>query len=314
MQNFLIVLSLVVPVFLIVAVGYVLKLRGFINDNFVKLSSKIVFTVSLPALIFSEIAELNLSEEVNLWIVVFVYAGTLISFGLTWLVAIPFVKAARDRTVFIQGSFRGNFAIVGLALINNVYGPSVLGKASLVLAFTIPLYNVLTIIALTVPLRKERDYNISKTFLEILKNPLILGVVAAIPFSYFNVPIHHTIHITIDYLASLSLPLALLGIGGFLNFSDLKQGLVPVVFATLIKLALIPLFATIAAYYLGFKGDELGIIFILFASPTAIASFIMAEALGSNSKLAANILLMTTLLSVISITLGLFILKENGLI
>jgi malonate transporter and related proteins len=314
MTNFFIVLSLVIPVFLIVALGYMLKRFGMINDNFVKLSSKIVFSVSLPALIFSEISAIDLTEDVNLWVVVFIYAGTLISFGFSWLAALLFIKAPKDQTVFIQGSFRGNFAIVGLALISNVYGTPVLGKASLVLAFTIPLYNILSVIALTVPLHRESGVNYRKTVFEILKNPLILAVVAAVPFSLLQIPIHHTVAITIDYLAAVSLPLALLGIGGFMNFADLKQGSVPSIYSTVIKLVIIPLAATYAAYLLNFRGTELGIIFILFACPTAIASFIMAEAMGSNSRLAANILLMTTLASVVTITIGLFILKENGLI
>jgi malonate transporter and related proteins len=314
MQNFLIVLSLVVPVFLIVALGYILKKFGMINENFVKLSSRIVFSVTLPALIFSEISAIDISQDVNMWVVVFIYAGTLLSFILSWLAAILFIKEPTNQTVFIQGSFRGNFAIVGLALIANVYGQSILGKASLVLAFTIPLYNVLSVIALTVPLHREKKVSYSTTFIEILKNPLILAVIAALPFSIFRIPIHHTIGITIDYLAAVSLPLALLGIGGFMDFADLKQGSVTAAYSTLIKLVLIPSGAVYAAYLFDFRGSEMGIIFILFACPTAIASFIMAEAMGSNSRLAANILLMTTLVSVITITVGLFILKENGLI
>jgi malonate transporter and related proteins len=314
MENFLIVLSLVIPVFLIVALGYFLKKKGMINDEFVRLSSKIVFSVSLPALIFSEISAIDLKEDVNLWVVVFIYAGTLISFVFSWIAALLFIKQPKDQTVFIQGSFRGNFAIIGLALIVNLYGSPVIGKASIVLAFTIPLYNILSVIALSVPLRKEKQMHLGATFLEILKNPLIIGVAAAIPFSLLKIPIHHTISITIEYLAALTLPLALLGIGGFLNFADLKQSSVIASFSTSIKLVVIPLGAALSAYWLGFRGSELGIIFILFACPTAIASFIMAEAMGSNSRLAANILLITTLGSVLTITLGLFILKENGLI
>lgn len=314
MQNFLIVLSLVIPVFLIVALGNILKRAGIINDEFVKLSSKVVFTVSLPALIFSEISVIDFSEEVNFWIVIFIYAGTLISFGLCWILALIFIKEPKDQTVFIQGGFRGNFAIVGLALILNIFGDASIGKAAFVLAFTIPLYNILSVVALTVPLRKVNNFKYSKTFLEILKNPLIIAVLVAIPFSIFKIPIHQTITITIDYVAALSLPLALLGIGGFLNFSDLVESSVNAIHATILKLVIIPLFSTLIAYWIGFRGDELGIIFILFACPTAIASFIMAEAMGSNSRLAANILLITTLGSVLTITVGLFILKQNGLI
>jgi malonate transporter len=313
-QNLIFTLNLVAPVFLIVALGYILKKLRLINDDFVTLTSKIVFLVSLPVLIFVEIATMEISEVLNLDLIIFVYIGTLISFGLAWVISIPFIKEPRDRSVFVQGSFRGNFAIVGLALIANVYGTDRLGKASLILAFTIPLYNVLSVIVLTVPMRKERQLNLSHTLLEIAKNPLILGVIAAIPFSYFNIKIPFVVLKTGEYLAALALPLALLGIGGFLSFTHLRKGAVMVFSSTFLKLVAIPVAASYAAYKFGFVGEDLGILFLLFACPTAIASFIMAEAMGVNSRLAGNILLVTTLGSVITITMGLFILKEMGLI
>ena len=314
MQNFIVVAGLVAPVFLIVALGYILKKLGMINDDFVKLSSKIVFSVSLPALIFSEISKTDLTQIFNFKLIVFAYAGTLITFFFVWFISIPTVKTAKDRTVFIQGSFRGNMAIIGLALIANIYGMNNLGKASILLAFTIPIYNILSVIALTVPLRKERQMNVSVTIFEIIRNPLILAVILSVPFSYFRIELPFIAEKTINYLAVLALPLALLGIGGFLDFGEIKKGFSLTVYSSILKLILFPLAMTYAAYLFSFRGYDLGLLFILFACPTAIASFVMAEAMGSNSKLAANILLLTTLASLITITLGLFILKENNLI
>ena len=314
MEDLLFTANIVVPVFIIVALGYLLRKKNLINDNFVSLSSKIVFNVSLPVLIFVEIAKINLDVILDFKLILFVYIGTLIAFFLIWIFSIPFIKEGKDQSVFLQGSFRGNFAIVGLALIANLYGPEKLGKASLVLAFTIPLYNVLAVIALTVPVRKEKNMDMKKTLWEILKNPLVLGVLVALPFSYFKIQINDLILTTANYVAALALPLALLGIGGFLNFDDVKEGFKLTGISTIIKLIIIPSAATVAAYNLGFIGDNLGIIFILFGCPTAIASFIMAEAMAVNSKLAGNILLVTTVFSVFTISIGLFILKQNGLI
>jgi hypothetical protein len=306
-QNLIVVAGLVAPVFIIVALGYLLKKLGMINDNFVKLSSKIVFTVSLPALIFSEIARTDLTQILNFELIGFAYAGTLVTFFFAWFISIPSVKTATDRTVFIQGSFRGNFAVIGLALIANVYGIDSLGKASLLLAFTIPIYNTLAVIALTVPLRNERQMNTGYLIIEIIRNPLVLAVIFAIPFSYFRIELPFIVSKTINYLA-------LLGIGGFMDFAELKKGFTLSLYSTFLKLILFPSAIIYAAYLFGFRGYDLGILFILFACPTAIASFIMAEAMGSNSKFAANILLLTTLTSLITITLGLFILKEYNLI
>lgn len=314
MQNLIFSISLVAPVFLIVALGYFLKKLGMINENFVTVSSKVVFNVSLPALIFLEIATIDFGEIFNVGQISFVYIGTLISFGVVWIIASFFSNEGRDKASFIQGSFRGNFAIIGLAIIANFYGVESLGQASLVLAFTIPLYNVLSVVALTVPLRYEKQYDYTKTIIEIVKNPLIIAVLCAIPFSYFNISIPEILYKTGSYLSALTLPLALIGIGGFLSFNDIAKGFSLTMISTTLKLIIFPSATTFVAYLLGFSGMDLGIIFILFACPTAIASFIMAEAMGANSRLAGNILLLTTLASVVTITLGLFILKENGLI
>ncbi|OGU73466.1 MAG: transporter, partial [Ignavibacteria bacterium RBG_16_34_14] len=306
MQNLIFALSLVVPVFLIVVLGYILKRIGIINENFITVSSKLVFNISLPALIFFEISAIDVSEILNIGQITFIYAGTLISFGLAWLIAEYISKSGKDKASFIQGSFRGNFAIVGLAIVVNYYGVENLGKASLVLAFTIPLYNILSVIALTVPLRKESQLNYISALLEIARNPLIIAVLAALPFSYLRIRIPDVIHTTGNYLSALTLPLALIGIGGFLSFRGITKSSSLTIVSTSLKLIILPALATFAAYLFGFNGMDLGIIFILFACPTAIASFIMAEAMGANSKLAANILLLTTLASVVTMTLGLF--------
>jgi predicted permease len=313
MQNFLFIANLVAPVFLIVALGIFLKKKGMINDNFVALSSRIVFSAALPALIFTEIAALDSNDVINWSVIIYSYTGTIILYLAIWLISL-FIKLPRDRSVFIQGSYRGNFAIIGLAIIANMYGENNLGKASVVLAFTIPLYNLLAVIALTVPLRKEKQLNYRSTLIEIVRNPLVLAVIAALPFYYFEIPLPDIVQTTTDYMAALTLPLALLGIGGFITLDDLKRSSMLSFFSTSIKLLIVPLLGTYGAILLGFRSEDLGILFILFACPTAIASFIMAEAMGSNSRLAANILLLTTLGSALTITLGLFILKEFKLI
>ena len=314
MENLIFTTNLVAPVFLIVAIGFALRKFGLINDNFISLSSKIVFSVALPALIFTEISTIKLEEILNFKLILFAYLITIISFLFSWLISIPFIKGGKDRSVFIQGSFRGNYAIVGLAIIANLYGTNSLGKASLLLSFIVPLYNILSVVALTVPMRGEKQINFVKTLVEIIKNPLIIAVIIAVLFSYFQVALPNVILLTVDYLSDIALPLALIGIGGFMSVSDIKRTSSISFSSTAIKLILIPSIGTYCAFLLGFKGEELGILFILFASPTAIVSFIMAEAMGANSRLAGNILLITTLGSVVTITIGLFILKENGLI
>lgn len=314
MDNLLFTANTVLPVFLIVFLGMGLKRWGLMNDNFVNLSSRIVFTISLPTLIFLELSSIDFTTALDVKQIVFVCSGTLFSFVLSWLVSKPFIKDARDRSVFIQGSFRGNYAIIGLALTANMFGSESLGKASILLACILPLYNVLAVIALTVPMRHERQMKISGALWEVVKNPLIMAVFFAIPFAYFKIAVHPLVERTGDYLAALTLPLALIGIGGSLGLEEIKRPSVIALSASAFKIILTPPLLTFGAYLLGYTGEDLGTMFILFACPTAIVSFVMAEAMGVNGKLAGNIIVISTLASIVTISAGLFILRSYGLI
>lgn len=139
-----------------------------------------------------------------------------------------------------------------------------------------------------VPNRKEKQLNAAKTLLEIIKNPLILAVILAVPFSYFRWELPGVILTTVDYLAALSLPLALIGIGGLINFEEIRKASYPAILSTVFKLVLIPFVACLIAYELNFPAGDMGILFIFFGCPTAIVSFIMAEAMGSNGRLAGK--------------------------
>ena len=221
-------------------------------------------------------------------------------------------KNGRDQGSFIQGSVRSNFVIVGFAIIFNMFGNVGLSKAAIMMAFIMPLYNVLAILALTVPLHKEKQVGFKKTIWEIVTNPLLLAAVFAIPFSAFKLNLPHVFSRSIEYLAAMTLPLALIGIGGSLNFESIKNNSRLAFIASAVKIIFIPLVLTTLAVKLGFRGEDLGVMFILFACPTAIASFVMAKAMECNAELAGNIILLSTLGSVVTISAGIFLLKTLG--
>lgn len=314
LQNIFYTADIIAPVFLVMAIGYLAKKLKIINENFVDVTSKFVFTLSLPALIFIEISSIDLSEAFNFSEIIFIYAATISTYLLVWAASNPFIKDPKDKSVFIQGSYRSNYAIIGLAVVANLFGDGELGKASVILAFVLPLYNVLAVIVLTIPMRSEKKQNVKHTIKEILFNPLIIAVVLSIPFSLLRIKIPSLITTSVNYISDIALPLALIGIGGSLNFENLKKASRLAFTASALKLIVIPLVITFAAYLLGYTGNDLGILFILFSCPTAIVSFIMADAMGANSKLAGNIILVSTLGSVFTMAIGILILKSFGLI
>lgn len=287
---------------------------NIINENFVAVTSKFVFNVSLPAFIFMKLYNINLEAVVDLEQIIYIYAGTIVIFLAVWLISIPLIKDGKDLSVFVQGAFRSNYAIVGLAIISNLYGDDGLAKATLILAFILPLYNVLAVIILTVPMRKIKKQNLKGTFAEIIFNPLIVAVIIALPFAYFKIELPSMISASGDFLSDVALPMALIGIGGSLNFENVKKASGLAFTSSTIKLIILPVILTTGAYYFGYRDTNLGIMFILFACPTAIVSFIMAEAMGCNSKLAGNIVVISTIGSVITISAAIIILRSTGLI
>ncbi|NOX16660.1 MAG: AEC family transporter [Chlorobi bacterium] len=314
MELILFTVNIVSPVFLLIVVGAVLKKLKFIDDVFVSQSSKFVFNVSLPALIFLKISTVSIEKSFNGKLIAASLALVFVIAGISWFVSSALKTVPKDKGVFIQGSYRSNFAIVGLALIANLIGSGYLGTASLVLAFVMPLYNILAVVALTVPLNREKRLSVSHIIKDIATNPLILSAVVAAPFSIFHFEIGDALTKTLDYLGKISLPLALVGIGASLNFKSLKEASKLSFASSFLKIVLFPALAVLVGIFLGLDKESFTIYFILFASPTAIASFIMANAMGGNSKLAGDIIAITTLFSVLTLSAGIILLKAYGLI
>lgn len=309
MQQFLFILTTVAPVFLICFLGIFLRKIRLINDDFVHASSRLVFTVALPALIFIKLSSTDFTRIFAFRQIAYICTSIVIMFIFIWFFSRLFLKRGQDLGAFVQGSFRGNYAIVGFALILNLFGEEALAKASVILAFTMPLQNLLSILVLTATRTHGKPLDPKQTALEMLKNPLFIAILISVPFSVFQIGIPKVVENTGSYLASLSLPLALIGIGGSLNIASIRKASKMAFWASVIKLLIIPILLTAGAVRLGYRDVDLGVMFLLFAAPTAVVSFVMAGAMGANSKLAGNIVLMTTLGASVTITVGIYILR-----
>lgn len=312
-DNLIFILNEISPVFILVILGMFLRKVGMINEQFVKLTSYFIFNVSLPVFVFLKLYNTELVETFDLSFVLLIIIGTFLIFGISWIIAAKVAPKPEDKGVFIQGAFRSNYAIVGFAIILNIFGEEALAKASLLIAFVIPVYNLFSVFALTMSQHSGEKIFI-RTLKELALNPLVLGVVAAVPFSLAKIEIPEMLKVTGEHLSVIALPLALISIGGSLNLAAVKKASYLSIYSSVLKIVLFPTLMTVIAYYLGFTGFELGIIFIIFGCPTAIASFVMAAAMKGNIELAGNIVVISTLGSIITITIGLLILTELQLI
>lgn len=310
-ETFLRTLETTLPVFVMVFLGLGLRRIGWIDQAFIGTASALVFKATLPTLVFLSIIRADLDTTLNPGLLGFYLAATLASFTLVWLWAIRRVSR-EDRGVYVQGAFRGNCGIVGLALAANLYGDYGLSAGGLLLGLVIVSYNTLSVIVL-LAYHPGKTMNFTETVRDLARNPLILAVIFAIPFAALDISLPGWIMTSGNYFASLTLPLALLCIGATISLKSIRSDSTAALGASMWKMVALPVICTFAAWLAGFEGRELGLMFLFFASPTAAASFVMVKALGGNDRLAANVIALTTLLASVTVTVGVFVLQSAGL-
>jgi len=306
--------SVTAPVFLILFLGLYLKRTQRINDNFIGIASKLVFNICLPILLFLAIinSQVNLIAQSSL--ALFSACAAIISFLIFWWIAPLFTNSPEDKGVAVQSAFRSNLAIIGLALCTNAFGEAGLTIGALIIAVVTPIYNILSIYALTRSLHENEKLRWDQLVLDIAKNPLILAIALAFIFLYFDWRLPVVLNETGRYLSKMTLPLALITIGGSLSLSAIRKSSVLSSYIVAAKLIILPFTVTLFAWLLGFKNIEISCLALMFASPTAAASFVMVKVIGGNHKLASNTIAMSTLVSALTISILLYSLRVFSLI
>ncbi|WP_087035491.1 AEC family transporter [Oceanisphaera profunda] len=311
-NSLLFALSITGPICLLLLLGLALRRSQMMNEGFIDGASKLVFNIALPMLLFTSIAQTDFSQMISLKLIGYGISATLIAFVLLEWLASRLIDNRRLRGIAVQGAFRANMAIIGLAYVNNAYGPQGLAAAAMYVACLTILFNVLAVITLSRSLNQEDAFPVKQLAKGIAKNPLIIGIVAALPFAASNWAVPQMLMQTGQYLAQMTLPLALLCTGASLSLRGHREetGLLPTV--VILRLLVIPTLITLGGYLVGFRGMELTILFLINAAPTAAASYVMVRAMGGNAVLAANIIAVTTLGSLLSTSLGAALFKGLG--
>lgn len=311
MSHVLTALEVVLPVFLIIGIGFFLRWQELINDDFVHMAMKVVFNVCLPSMLFLKVSKADaavLLEKEALGFAGFAIAGTFLVYFIARGVAKAFIDEPGSRGTFVQGSFRSNFIILGNAVLYNLFGDELFARIAILFIAIIPLYNVLSIWVLSEREGESVMVTLKTSFIKVIKNPLIISIVLAFIVSSIGIRIPDVVDSTLNMLGAVGTPLGLIGIGAYLNFKELET-LKDTMKAAALKVVIFPIIGVGLALILGFSYIDTAIIFVLFGSPAAISSFIMATALGGNPKLAANIVIVSTGLSMVTYVIGLTILS-----
>jgi predicted permease len=314
LDSFIFSVNTALPILLMVLVGMALRRVGILSSSMVAALDQFAFRVGLPLLMFQNVSTMDLYAEFQLRFALYCVGISLASFLVIWFLA---PRIFHDRAMagsFAQGSVRGSVAVLGVAIVSSIYGQA--GIAALMVACSVPVYNIMSVLILSSCGGKSAagGSHVRNAVRGILYNPLILGVLAGMPFALLRIHLPAGITGAISGLGGTATPLSMVVIGASFNWADATARLRPAIAGTIIKILLLPAIGLPIAIALGFRDAALASVLLMLGSGSAPAGYIMAKNLGCDGPLAANIILLTDLLFPLTLTMWLFLLRSSGLI
>ncbi|MGN1419206.1 MAG: AEC family transporter [Acutalibacteraceae bacterium] len=326
----------VMPILLVVAVGYILKITKFASDEFFKKANSMVFHVFLPILLFYNVYEITNLSDINWRLIIYIVAAVLFlaAFGIA---IAHLITKRRDRLgVIAQCSFRSNHAIIGITLAQSIGGTPAIAFASVVSAAAIPLFNILAVIVLSYYAGNGKNPSVKDTLIRTVKNPLIIGVACGllvlvvrsfIPVGSDGLPVFYLerdlpfLMKALESLSKIASPLALVILGARFDFSAVKGMFKEISAGVILRLVAAPFIGIGMAYLLSeYTGlisvstAEYPALIAVFSSPVAVSSAVMVGEIGGDDQLATQLVVWTSVLSMLSNFIIVFMLKSFSLI
>ena len=312
MENLRFSITAVSPLFLLMFLGYALKKWDLISGGFAASGNKLVFYLFLPVTFMRSVARTEVSDLLDGAFIAYTVSITVITFFIIWAIAAVFIKDRPVLGAFAQGAFRGNMAFVGMPLLIALMGDAGAVRAALIVAFVLPVANVLSILVLAATGDSGNKVSVGSVALSVAKNPLVIGimiglVLAVVPWQLPAVP-----NRTLNYIADMATPLALLCLGAGIRYEGWDARFKYALVASLLKVAVLPVVFVGLGFLLGFGGYDLVAFMVMGGVPGAIAGYAMVVQMGGDSYVGATIVVLSTLFSAVTLTIGIYILRIMG--
>lgn len=311
LSNFLVCINAVIPLFILLVIGYLVRRTGLLKDEEVHRFNHMVFLVFFPPLMFQNLYGNNDG---------FLPDGKLLLFAVPFilcviLLSIPLVKKIeknpRSQGAMIQAVYRSNFILMGLPVAINIFGKGNVSQTALLIAVIVPMYNVVSVIILE-SFRGSKP-NIGQILKKVATNPIILGAVAGILAILLGITLPKPIATTVEWMADVTTPMALILLGASFDITTVKGQKRNLVFCILMRLLVVPAAGLSLAALLGFRGVEFVALIAMLATPMAVSSYTMADSMDSDGELAGNCVIFSTPLSCITLFFWLFLFKSLGM-
>lgn len=312
MNNFILTMNVVLPLFLTIVFGYFIRRINLVDDYTLKKVNNLIFKTFLPMLLFFNIYNIDIKGALNIKLMIFAPASIIITCIAAGIIIPLIEKDNRKRGVLIQGIFRSNFVLFGLPIAISLFGDDNVGVTSILIAIIVPMFNFLAVIVLQIFKGGKLDFkNIIKG---IITNPLIIGSLIGIVMLLLKIKLPTFLEKTISDMSKIATPLALVVLGGSLKIERISNNIKQLIIGITGRLIIVPLIFVLIGVYLGFRDVELATIIIMLSAPVAVSSFTMAEQMDGDGDLAAQLVVFTSMFSVITIFIYIFVMKQLGYI
>jgi predicted permease len=311
LADFLFSVNAVLPLFLLMLLGYVMKKTGWVNAAFFSGATWLVFYIALPAALFRSVYTTDIAQLLDARLAAFAVISSLVSFCVIWAVCAVFVKEKSYIGALVQGSFRGNFAFLGLPLLTNLAGDYGMARAAVILAFALPIWNICSILVLSV--YGGGKVGVKTVVFTIAKNPFIIAIALGFVVVLAGITLPQAVARTVGYGAAAATPLALITLGGGLMFVGFDAKFKYALAGSVIKVIVLPAAFITAAYFLGFRGADMAAIMVMGGVPSAVVGYAMVVQMGGDGYIAGMIVAISTLASAATLTIFIYITRILGL-
>lgn len=311
MENFLLALNVVFPMFFLMMLGVILKRIKMVDERSLTVMNSLIFRVFMSTLLFLSvynIGDLSAFSAKNLKLMLYAFVSILVVLVLAWLIFVRLIDDKKRLAVMIQGVYRGNFILFGLAIAGSLYGDAGLGIVSILTVVTIPTFNILAVIILEYYSGKEISRK--KLIKQVSKNPLVIATVIGILFLASGIKLPKPIYKSLNDISKIATPLAFIVLGAELKFGNMLKNMKYLIFVDFLKLVVNPLISISIGKMLGFQGAEIVALLAMTACPTAVSSFTMAKEMNVDGDLAGEIVATTSLISIATIFCWILIFKS----
>lgn len=312
MNNLILSINVVAPLFLTIAFGYFIRRINLVDDYTLKKMNNLIFKTFLPMLLFFNIYSTKIEGVLNIRLMIFAISSILIVCIGACSIIYLIEKENKKRGVLVQAIFRSNFVLFGLPVVISLFGSETAGITSILIAVIVPMFNFLAVIVLEI--FRGGEINLKAVIKGIITNPLILASMLGILMLVLHIKLPSFLEKTISDMSKIATPLALSVLGGSFKIEKINNNIKQLFIGVVGRLILVPSIFIPIAIYLGFRDVELASVMVMLAAPVAVSSFTMAEQMDADGELAAQLVVFSSMISVITIFIYIFVMKQLGYI